>query len=117
MSYTRIEQRIQQEAPVLLEEKGYISPIDLLIKMDKLTAKQVEDWRHNRIPYLEKVISGNLKNLNHVLLTLRTFASRKNLKSSITVYKSWGKKPKKKLRFSKTGNPYMEKLYSTHYVK
>jgi len=57
-----------------MKEKGYISPIDLLVRMDRITIKQVEDWRFKRISYLERVTIGNLANLNHILKALRKFA-------------------------------------------
>lgn len=117
MTKKKIEERVYKYATELLVEKGFVSPIDLLIKMDKITSKQVQDWRLKKIPYLERVTVGNLSKLNHILKTLARFAREQDLKSSITVYKSWGKGPKKTLRFSKTGNAYMEKLYSTHYVR
>jgi hypothetical protein len=39
------------------------------------------------------------------------------LKASKTVYTSWGKRPRKVLRFSKSGLPHLEQAYSTHFVK
>ncbi|WP_164214437.1 hypothetical protein [Virgibacillus sp. YIM 98842] len=91
MSKKKIEQRVRQKATELIEEKGYISPVDLLVKMDRLTPKQVEDWRFNRIPYLERVTVGGLGKLNHTLNSLQKFAEELNLNPSFTVYKSWGK--------------------------
>jgi hypothetical protein len=117
VSRKKIEQSVRQNAEELIKETGYVSPADLLIKMDRLTPKQVEDWRFKRIPYLERVTAGGLGKLNHILNTLRKFSQEQNLKPSITVYKSWGKEPKKQLRFSKSGSPYMEERYSTHYVR
>lgn len=110
MSRKKIEQSVRRHATELIKEKGYISPVDLLVKMERLTPKQVEDWRMKRIPYLERVTAGNLGKLNHTLKALKNFAKEQNLKPSITVYKSWGKGPKKKLRFSKTSNPYQEEF-------
>lgn len=117
MSKKKIEKRVRRHAAELMTEKGYISPVDLLIKMERLTPKQMENWRFKRISYLEKVTVGNLAKLNHTLKTLKKVAKEQNLKPSTTVYKSWGKGPKKRLRFSKSGSPYMEELYSTHYVR
>jgi hypothetical protein len=117
MSKKKIEERVRRNATELVKEKGYISPVDLFIKMEQLTPKQVEDWRFKRIPYLERVAVGNLAKLNDALVALKKFAKKQNLKPSITIYKSWGKGPKKLLRFSKTGNRYMEEMYSTHYVR
>jgi hypothetical protein len=33
-----------------------------------------------------------------------------------TVYNSWGKGPKVRLQFSKSGNKQIEESYATHYV-
>ncbi|MFD2759933.1 hypothetical protein [Lentibacillus juripiscarius] len=117
MSRKTIEKMVYRHATGLMKEKGYISPVDLLVKMDRITPKQVEDWRFKRIPYLEKVTVGGLGKMNHILKTLKKFATEQELKPSLTVYKSWGKGPKKLLRFSKTGDPYMEERYATHYVR
>jgi len=117
MSNKRIEESVYRNAKVLLEKSGYVSPVELLVTMDRLKSKEVEDWRFNRIPYLERVIVGNLVRINHILQTLKKFGEAHNLKPSLTVYKSWGKGPKTLLRFSKTGNPHLEKLYSTSYVR
>ncbi|AIF42234.1 hypothetical protein [Virgibacillus sp. SK37] len=117
MSNKKNEQRVRRFAAELIQEKGYVSPVDLFVKMETLTPKQVEEWRFKRIPYLERVTNGNLSKLNFILKSLRAFAKEQNLKPSITVYKSWGKGPKKQLRFSKSGAPHMEELYSTHVKK
>ncbi|WP_051359577.1 hypothetical protein [Paucisalibacillus globulus] len=117
MSKQKIEQQVNRYAIELIKEKGYVSPIELLIKMERLTLKQVEDWRFRKIPYLERVTNGNLSKLNYTLQVLKRFAAEMKLKPSITSYKSWGKGPKKLLLFSKTGSPYIEELYSTHYVR
>ncbi|PLR75331.1 hypothetical protein CU633_21710 [Bacillus sp. V3-13] len=117
MSRKDIEKKVYSCASELLHEKGYVSPVDLLVKMDRLTKKQVEEWRFGKIPYLERVTIGNLSKLNHALQALKKFARKKDLKPSKTVYMSWGKGAKRPLRFSKSGNPYMEELYSTHFIK
>jgi hypothetical protein len=35
----------------------------------------------------------------------------------MTVYKSWGKRKKTLLQFSKSGDPTIETAYATHFVK
>ncbi|RKQ33267.1 hypothetical protein [Oceanobacillus halophilus] len=116
MSKKKVEERVYRCANQLVAKKGYVSPADLLVQMERLTPKQLEDWRFKRIPYLEKVTLGNLSKMNHILSTLKKYADENNLKPSITVYKSWGKGAKRTLQFSKKGNPNLEKLYATHYV-
>jgi hypothetical protein len=117
MSRQKIRESVRQCATQLVFEKGYVAPVDLLLKMERISPKQLEDWRFKRIPYLERVTVGNLGKLNKILQDLKEFAKSNELTPSKTVYKSWGKGPKRILRFSKTGNPQMEESYRTHYVK
>lgn len=104
-------------ASKLLKEKGYISVVDVLMEMDKLSKQNYENWRFRRVPYLEKVIRINLGKINLILKTIRANAQNGGLKACQTVYTSWGKKPRKRLRFSKSGLPHLEEAYSTHFIK
>lgn len=45
--------------------------------------------------------------------TVRRTSLNGNLKPSQTAYRSWGKGPKQPLRFSKSGEPAVEALWST----
>ncbi|MEK4305812.1 hypothetical protein [Oceanobacillus sp. FSL K6-0251] len=54
MNRQQLEKNIYKYASELLTEKGYVSPIDVLMKMEKLSKKQAEGWHFKRIPYLEK---------------------------------------------------------------
>lgn len=101
----------------LLKEKGYISFVDVFIKLGYLDPMDYEDWRRKRIPYLEKVIKVNLKKINFVMKAIRKNSMNDKLKQSLTAYKSWGKGKKVSLRFSKSGEESIEKLYATHFIK
>jgi hypothetical protein len=101
----------------LLREKGFVSFVDVLIRMGKLTQDDHDAWRMRRIPYLERAIRLNLSQLSHLLRTLRQNAVTGKLKPSKTVYMSWGKGSKQPLRFSKSGHPNVEEAYATHFVK
>lgn len=116
LSKQEMRKRIWSCAGQLVDEKGYVSPVDLLVKMGRITKKQVEDWRVQRIPYLEQVSEGNLSKMKFILNELREFGKSANLKSSQTAYVSWGKGSKQRLRFSKSGDAWIETMYSTHYV-
>ncbi len=101
----------------LLNEKGYVSPVDVLLETGKLSRKDYEDWRNKKIPYLERVITGNLGKINTILRTIQKYSQENKLKPSKTSYKSWGSGSKVTLRFSKTGDNNVEEAYSTHYVR
>lgn len=98
---------------------GYATAVQTLMDMQILKKEDYERWRNGQMPYLEKVCSINLKKLAFILDEMKRYAGKNNLKPSFTFYKQWGRKNKQavKLRFTKTGNEYMEKLYATHYVK
>src|SRR5437879_13084177 len=98
----------------LLQEKGYIAPVDLFIRMGLLFPKSAEDWRRGRIPYLERVIRCNLSKASRILRILRMHAHDLNLKPSPTVYKRWTKGSRPFLRFSKTGDRNLEDDYARH---
>jgi hypothetical protein len=55
----------------LFTEKGFVSFVDFLIRMGKLTTEDHEAWRMRRIPYLERAIRLNLSQLSNLLRTLR----------------------------------------------
>src|SRR2546430_2250462 len=99
-----------------LKAKGYISMVDVLLTMGKLSREDHEQWRFRRIPYLEKVVRGNLTQLDAIVRAVRNNCLKGGLKPSHTVYTSWGKGPRQPLRFTKTDNHFLEEAYATHYI-
>jgi hypothetical protein len=118
-SLTRREliKKMNEVSSEALREKGYISFIDILLGMGKLTKDDYEAWRFRRVPYLERVVSLNLSKLNFMLRTMHQSAKRSGLRPFKTVYVSWGKRPRRPLSFSKSGDPNIEEAYSTHFLK
>ena len=96
-------------------KRGYVTSVDVLLDMGILTRKNYNDWKNGRIPYLEKACSGSLNKLALISKVIRSFACEKKLKPSFTYYKQNGKGGKQ-LRFSKSGDPGIERHYATHYV-
>jgi hypothetical protein len=68
------------------------------------------------VPYLEKVVGCNLTRLSRLLRILRFHAHDLKLIPSTTAYMSWGKGPKRRLRFTKTGDGKLEEAYARHFV-
>ncbi len=108
--------RIVRAVEPLLARK-VVAPVDVLIGMGLLTPAKLEDWRFGRVPYLEKVIDCNLAKLSRLLRILRFHAHDLNLASSTTAYVLWGKGPKQRLRFTKTGEDKLEEAYSLHFLR
>jgi hypothetical protein len=108
---------VRHAANLIVNEKGFIAPIDIFMALDYLKDNDIKDWRMKRVPYLERKIACNLGKTNHILRELARYAKAIGLKPSMTIYSSWGKGDKQPLRFSKFRDPNLEKAYSTHYVK
>ena len=100
----------------LLARGKVVAPVDVIVRMGLLEPAELEDWRFGRVPYLEKVMNCNLIRLSRLLRILRFHAHDLKLVPSSTVYLRWGKGPKQRLRFTRTGNGKLEEAYSRHFV-
>ena len=101
----------------LIEEKGVVSPAEVLIAVGALTKEDYENWRFGcGVPYLERACKMNLRKLSAVNREIRTFARKNNLKPSWSDYRRWGKGKNIRLRFSRSGDENVERQYATHYV-
>ena len=99
-----------------LKARGYIALDEVFREMGKLDAKQWDEWRRGKVPYLERVIRLNLSQINAVCRAVHASARRGNLKPSWTAYVRWGKGPRPPLRFTKSGDPTLERAWATRYV-
>ena len=116
MNRAELISRMNEVSTELLRENGYISFVDVLLRMGKLAKEDHEAWRLGTIPYLERAIRLNLSQLKYMLHTLKDNARKGGLRPSRTVYVSWGKGPRRPLRFSRSGNPGIEQAHATHFV-
>lgn len=116
MNTSKLENVIRKIISELSNQKGYIGSVDVLIKLNYLSQKDYDDWRAGKIEYLEKVCKTNLHKLSTINRIIRQISNQMNLKPSWTSYNKYGKGPKQKLRFSKSGNEIIENAYSTHFV-
>ena len=107
---------VMRAVAAILERSLFVAPIDVLIATDRLDKKIYEEWRFGRMPYLERVTKSGLGNLNRILRIVQLHCQELGLKPSHTVYNRWGKGPKTRLRFSKSGDANLETAYSTHWV-
>lgn len=106
------------------QKRGYAAPVDVLMDIGVLPKQKYEDWRYGKVDYLERVCNVNLRKLSLIMHQMRLFAQKNGLKPSFCYYKRWGvkkptgqgHKPVIPLRFSKSGNPEIERQYATHFV-
>jgi len=111
-----VEEAAISAADRCLKAKGYISMVDVLMELGKLSREDYESWRFRQVSCLERVIRCNLSQLNAVLRAVQANSARGNMKASWTAYMSWGKGKRQPLRFSKSGDPNLERAYATHYL-
>jgi len=100
----------------LLKEKGYICFVDVFQKLGYLPKQDYEAWRKGQLPYLEKAIQVNLARISFIMKTVIKNSRSGKLKENITPYSAWGNS-RKRLRFSKSSDPRIERAYSTHFLK
>ena len=104
--------------------RGYAAPVEVLMEIGVLPKEKYENWRFGRVAYLEAVCTVNLRKLSLIMHQMRVYAKQHNLKPSFCYYKQWGvkkkngqgRKPVIPLRFSKSGDPDIERWYATHWV-
>ena len=117
MNRTELMTKARASADRLLQEKGYISVVEVLLAMGRLSKEDYERWRLRQVPHLEMVLPGSLNEHAFFCREMRAYArDERKLKPSRTAYVSWGKGRRQPLRFSKFGQPHLEELFSTHYV-
>ncbi len=106
------------------KRRGYAAPVDVLMDLGALSKENYEAWRFGRVSYLERVCTMNLRKLSFIMHQIRVYARKMDLKPSFNYYKQWGvkkkggqgHKPVIPLRFSKSGEPDIERWYATHFV-
>ena len=117
MNRTEPINKAKAAADEVLRTKGYISAVEVLLTMGRLSKENYERWRFRQVPHLEKVLPGSLNEHAYLCRELRAYArDQLKLKPSRTAYVSWGKGKRQPLRFTKYGQPYLEELWSTHYI-
>jgi hypothetical protein len=105
-------QHIATLAGSIVSKKGYVSMIDLLQELGWLAPDKLTDWKMGKVPYLERIITANLKKISRTMKEFKSWAIHSKLKASITIYKH----KSCRLRFSKSGEQNIETAYCTHYV-
>jgi len=116
MNNKELEKKVKQFTSELAYQKGYVSSVDVLLKLGYITESDYQKWRFGKIEYLEKVCQTNLHKLSTVNKFIRKFSAERNLEESWTGYNKYGKGPKKRLIFSKSRDRQIEYAYATHYL-
>jgi len=115
MGNSRLEQRVIQAAEASLAEQGYVSAVDVLLRLGWLAPPHLDLWRQGRVACLERMVQAGLGKQSAAMRTLRTWATRRGLTPSETAYLA-RTRDRRRLRFSVSGQPDIERAYRTHWV-
>jgi len=108
--------KITAVAESQLKARGHVATIDVLVQMGWLSPKDLEAWRHRRVPCLEQVVHCSIPRLNVALKAMRAHLRAIGIRPSWTAYMSWGKGAKVRLQFSRSGEATIEEAYASHWV-
>ena len=107
--------RVVGAAEAALARQGFASAIDVLLGIGWLDEATLQRWKQARLAYLEAGIQTNLARISEAMRVFRAWAAEKHLCASETAYVA--KTPARTaLRFSKSGDATIERLYRTHWV-
>ena len=107
--------RLERAVAAILVNGKVVAPIDVLVRMGMLASADLEAWRRGKVPYLERVVQGSLSRLSRLLRILGFHCHDLNLVATPAKYTMLGRKPVP-LRFTKTGEARLEKIYARHFV-
>ncbi len=112
---SKLAARVVKAAEAALAARHYVSALDVLLGIGWLDPGAVKRWQQGQVDYLERVVQTNLSRISEAMKLFRSWATAKGLIASETAYVA--RTPSRPtLRFSKSGNPTIEKLYRTHWV-
>jgi len=111
----KLDDRVTRAAEAALAHQKYVSPVDVLIGIGWLDPDALERWRKGQVAFLERVVQANLSRISKAMKLFRSWAAKKGLTPSETAYVA-RRRSRQTLRFSKSGNPSIEKLYRTHWI-
>jgi hypothetical protein len=111
----KLADRVSKAAEAALAAQHYVSPLDVLVGIGWLDPGTLKRWRQGQIDCLERVVQTNLPRISEAMRLFRRWAAGKGLFASETDYVA--RTPQReRLRFSRSGDPTIERLYRTHWV-
>jgi hypothetical protein len=111
----KLDDRVIRAAEAALAAQKSVSPVDVLVGIGWLDPGALKRWQQGQVEYLEGAVQTNLPRISEAMKLFRAWAAAKGLIPSETSYIA--RTPlRQTLRFSKSGNPTIEKLYRTHWI-
>jgi hypothetical protein len=114
-SQNKLNERVTRAAETALAVQDYVSAIDVLAGIGWLDHSALKRWQLGQIACLEESIQTNPSRVSEAMKLFRLWATVKGLSASETDYvaRTPARQP---LRFSRSGEPAIEKLYRTHWM-
>jgi hypothetical protein len=112
---SKLERRVVRAAEEALQERKFVTAIDVLVGLGWLEPRRVDEWRQGRVDYLERVVVASLGKISTAMQCFRRWAQARGLKPSETGYVA-RTRGRQTLRFSKSGDLGIERAYRTHWV-
>jgi hypothetical protein len=107
--------RVARAAEAALAAQHYVSPIEVLLGIGWLDPNSARRWQQGQIDCVEETLQTNPARIAEAMDLLRSWATDKGLLPSETDYIA--RTPQRQaLRFSRSGDPAVERLYRTHWV-
>jgi hypothetical protein len=107
--------RIAMAAQAALAAQHYVSPVDVFLGLGWLNPNTARYWQRGQIICLEDALPDNPGRVLQALDLIEAWAGQKALMPSETAYVA--KTPQRPaLRFSRSGNPALERRYRTHWI-
>jgi hypothetical protein len=108
-------ERVTRAAEDALTAQSCVAPVDVLVGIRWLDPGALSRWRQGRIDCLEEAIQTHPARVSEALRLFRSWALERGLSPSETAYvaRTTQRQP---LRFSRGGDPSVERLYRTHWV-
>ncbi|WP_454624926.1 hypothetical protein [Bradyrhizobium cenepequi] len=107
--------RVARAAEAALAARHVVSAIDILVGIGWLDPEAAERWRRGQIECLEAGVRTNLPRISEAMKLFRSWATARGLSASETAYVDRTPQ-RRRLRFSRSGNPAIEASYRTHWV-
>jgi hypothetical protein len=107
--------RVTRAAEAALAAQGYVAPLDVLRGIGWLDPNSEKRWRQGEIDFLERAVQTNLPRISEAMKLFRSWAQSRGLLASETAYVA--RRPgRPALRFSRSGDSTIERLYRTHWI-
>jgi hypothetical protein len=107
--------RITRAADAALAAQRYVSPVDVFLGLGWLNPNTARYWQRGQIECLEDTLPSNPARIAEALDLLAAWAAGKGLLASEAEYIA--RTPQRPaLRFSRSGDPAVERRYRTHWI-